>query len=208
MEAGIPKRILKVRRRTPSTHKLARPPPNSRSGSWSSTPSQETERLTKDAPPGISAKPHEDNLRYFEVVIAGPVSSPFEGACGFGTLRVLCQTVLTAAHIHSRGGPPGGTFKLELFLPEDYPMAPPKVRFLTKIYHPNIDRLGRICLDILSGARPAHVWPDVSCASRAHPRCARCRLRRARGAHRKVEPRTSNPHGAPIHPGSPVRTQP
>ncbi len=32
----------------------------------------------------------------------------------------------------------GGKFKLELFLPEDYPMAPPKVRFLTKIYHPNI----------------------------------------------------------------------
>lgn len=50
----------------------------------------------------------------------------------------------------------GGVFSLELFLPDDYPMTPPKIRFLTKIYHPNIDRLGRICLDVLKsmfGAR-------------------------------------------------------
>lgn len=41
---------------------------------------QETERLIADPAPGISAVPHEDNLRYFDVVIEGPSGSPFEGA--------------------------------------------------------------------------------------------------------------------------------
>ena len=46
-------------------------------------------------------------------------------------------------------------FKLELFLPDDYPMTAPKIRFLTKIFHPNVDKLGRICLDVLK-SKP---WP-------------------------------------------------
>lgn len=71
--------------------------------------------------PGISATPDDNNARYFHVVVAGPSESPYEG----------------------------GVFNLELFLPEEYPMSAPKVRFMTKIYHPNIDKLGRICLDIL-----------------------------------------------------------
>ena len=82
---------------------------------------KETERLEKDPVPGLSAKPHEEDLRYFDVRLEGPAETPYEG----------------------------GTFKLELYLPEGYPMVPPKVRFLTKIYHPNIDKVGRICLDIL-----------------------------------------------------------
>lgn len=40
---------------------------------------QETERLVADPAPGIIAEPHEDNLRYFDVVIDGPGQSPFEG---------------------------------------------------------------------------------------------------------------------------------
>ncbi|XP_076447229.1 ubiquitin-conjugating enzyme E2 N-like [Babylonia areolata] len=82
---------------------------------------KETQRLQSDPVPGISAVPDDSNARHFHVEVAGPVKSPYEG----------------------------GTFHLELFLPEEYPMSAPKVRFMTRIYHPNIDKLGRICLDIL-----------------------------------------------------------
>jgi ubiquitin-protein ligase len=39
---------------------------------------QETERLVADPAPGITALPHDDNLRYFDVTIEGPGGSPFE----------------------------------------------------------------------------------------------------------------------------------
>ena len=40
-------------------------------------------------------------------------------------------------------------------------MTPPKIRFLTKIYHPNIDKLGRICLDVLKGRyHPISIRPE------------------------------------------------
>jgi len=39
---------------------------------------QETERLVADPAPGITASPHEDNLRYFDVTIQGPDGSPFQ----------------------------------------------------------------------------------------------------------------------------------
>ena len=82
---------------------------------------KETERLMKEPIVGIYASPSETNPRHFNVQISGPSQTPYEG----------------------------GLFSAELYLPEEYPMVPPKVLFRTKIFHPNIDKLGRICLDIL-----------------------------------------------------------
>ena len=43
----------------------------------------------------------------------------------------------------------GGVFFLNIHFPTDYPFKPPKCQFVTKIYHPNINANGGICLDIL-----------------------------------------------------------
>ncbi|KAF3841946.1 hypothetical protein F7725_023897 [Dissostichus mawsoni] len=43
----------------------------------------------------------------------------------------------------------GGVFFLSVHFPTDYPFKPPKLAFTTKIYHPNINSNGSICLDIL-----------------------------------------------------------
>lgn len=85
-------------------------------------------------------------------------------------------------------------FKLELFLPEEYPMSAPKVRFITKIYHPNIDKLGRICLDILKGET---LGQDLIAFETLIPYC-NCR---------QVEPGAADPHGLAVDPGAAVGAQ-
>eukprot|EP00730_Choanoeca_flexa_P013863 TRINITY_DN5802_c0_g1_i2.p1 TRINITY_DN5802_c0_g1~~TRINITY_DN5802_c0_g1_i2.p1 ORF type:complete len:154 (+),score=21.34 TRINITY_DN5802_c0_g1_i2:125-586(+) len=43
-----------------------------------------------------------------------------------------------------------GTYQIELEFPSDYPFKPPKVKFLTPIYHPNVDETGtKICLGVI-----------------------------------------------------------
>lgn len=95
---------------------------------------KEIQRLSKHCPPGIgSIRVHPQNWRYFLFNIEGPIDTPYEG----------------------------GTFVSELFLPKDYPVKPPKCRFVTPILHPNVDNFGRICLDILQ----THWKPSLSIKS-------------------------------------------
>lgn len=43
----------------------------------------------------------------------------------------------------------GGKFTFDLRIPNSYPFDPPKLKCETSIYHPNIDREGNVCLNIL-----------------------------------------------------------
>ena len=82
---------------------------------------KELEDITKDPPAGCSAGPVGEDLFHWEGVLFGPSESPFAG----------------------------GVFKLSIRFPSDYPFKQPHVQFSTKIYHPNINSSGQICLDIL-----------------------------------------------------------
>ncbi|XP_023373492.1 ubiquitin-conjugating enzyme E2 D4 isoform X1 [Otolemur garnettii] len=82
---------------------------------------QELTDLQRDPPAQCSAGPVGNDLFHWQATIMGPNDSPYQG----------------------------GVFFLTIHFPTDYPFKPPKVAFTTKIYHPNINSNGSICLDIL-----------------------------------------------------------
>lgn len=71
---------------------------------------------------GITAELVDSNLTHWKGTITGPEGTPYEK----------------------------GFFVVDIQIPKDYPFQPPKMRFDTKVWHPNISSAnGAICLDIL-----------------------------------------------------------
>ncbi|XP_073113536.1 ubiquitin-conjugating enzyme E2-17 kDa isoform X2 [Elaeis guineensis] len=82
---------------------------------------KELKDLQKDPPTSCSAGPVGEDMFHWQATIMGPSDSSYAG----------------------------GVFLVSIHFPPDYPSKPPKVAFKTKVFHPNINSNGSICLDIL-----------------------------------------------------------
>ncbi|XP_061103195.1 ubiquitin-conjugating enzyme E2 S isoform X1 [Conger conger] len=82
---------------------------------------KEVTALAADPPEGIKIYPSEEDITELHTAIEGPEGTPFAG----------------------------GIFRMRLVLGKDFPAAPPKGYFLTKIFHPNVGHKGEICVNVL-----------------------------------------------------------
>lgn len=82
---------------------------------------KELTSLSSDPPEGIKVFTNEQDVTDIQATIEGPAGTPYEG----------------------------GLFRVKLVLGKDFPSAPPKGFFLTKIFHPNVASNGEICVNTL-----------------------------------------------------------
>ena len=84
---------------------------------------KQLKEMENDPPSMCHARPTDPSVDLFNWTgyILGPDGSPFEG----------------------------GKFHLTIHFPTDFPFKPPRIRFTTRVYHPNVSPQGDICLDIL-----------------------------------------------------------
>ncbi|ODM93706.1 Ubiquitin-conjugating enzyme E2 3 [Orchesella cincta] len=97
-------------------------------------------QITRDPPVGISADISDDgNIYHWNAMIIGPGDTPFEG----------------------------GTFRLRMEFPANFPQTPPVVWFYSRMFHPNVYSNGRICLDVLEDENkwdPSYNAASILCA--------------------------------------------
>lgn len=81
---------------------------------------KELKEVSKDDTSGVKAFPvQEGSLQHLRATVTGPLGTAYEG----------------------------GIFEVDIQIPKQYPFEPPKMKFLTKVWHPNISsQTGAICL--------------------------------------------------------------
>eukprot|EP00039_Didymoeca_costata_P018552 m.333958 g.333958 ORF g.333958 m.333958 type:complete len:244 (-) comp17255_c0_seq1:2482-3213(-) len=90
---------------------------------------------------GVSVELEDDNIYKWKVNIFGPPDTLYEG----------------------------GYFKAKLEFPVAYPMEPPKMKFVTEMYHPNVYANGEICISILHPPGEDAMNPDERPEERWNP---------------------------------------
>ncbi|KAF9955201.1 Ubiquitin-conjugating enzyme E2 T [Mortierella alpina] len=95
---------------------------------------KELKDLEVSPPLGVVCYPLNDNIVHLQAEISGPEDTPYSA----------------------------GTFKIDILIPDRYPFEPPRCQFQTRVYHPNIDEQGRICLDILKSPPKGSWGPAIS----------------------------------------------
>lgn len=84
--------------------------------------SKELREIASDKASGVSVELVGDSLAHMRGTITGPSETPYQG----------------------------GTFLVDIHITNSYPFEPPKMKFLTKVWHPNVSsQSGAICLDVL-----------------------------------------------------------
>jgi ubiquitin-conjugating enzyme (huntingtin interacting protein 2) len=75
---------------------------------------KELDDMSKDVASGVRfIIPNNDNLQQIRGIFTGPPDTPYAG----------------------------GTFEIDIQLPENYPFVPPKMKFITRVWHPNVSSM-------------------------------------------------------------------
>ncbi|KAL6077200.1 Ubiquitin-conjugating enzyme protein UbcC [Balamuthia mandrillaris] len=109
------------------------------SGSAAKFLQQQFKKLQSDPVEGFAVElPDESNLFEWRIYAEGPKDTFYQG----------------------------GVFQLKMNFPEDFPMSPPELRFISEFWHPNVYEDGKVCISILhppgedemSGELPEERW--------------------------------------------------
>ncbi|PPQ72454.1 hypothetical protein CVT24_003120 [Panaeolus cyanescens] len=101
---------------------------------------RELSEMEKNPPEGIRIQSNDEDMLDFVGLVEGPEGTPYAG----------------------------GYFKVKFTFNDEFPAAPPKCRFATKIFHPNVGPTGEICVNTLkkdwkSTYGIAHILVTVKC---------------------------------------------